>query len=233
MKTYLIIGASSGIGAALATILSAAGNKVIGTYNNTTTYNTELPNLEMHHYDATKSDPLNINIEALDGLVYCPGAINLKPFARTKPEDFIADYELQVVGAIKVIQQFLPVLKKGVNPSILLFSTVASGHGFPFHAIVASSKGAIEGLAKSLAAELSPTVRVNCIAPSLTNTPLAKHLLGTDEKIQANANRHPMKAVGEASDIANMADFLLSDKAKWITGQIIAVDGGMSTLKIG
>jgi NAD(P)-dependent dehydrogenase (short-subunit alcohol dehydrogenase family) len=232
MKTYLIIGASSGIGKSLAQKLQMLGNKVLGTYN-VTPPDIGLDTVEMFHYDATKSEPLNAEIDILDGLIYCPGAINLKPFARTKPEDFINDFELQVVGAIKVIQQYLPALKKGNSPSILLFSTVASGHGFPFHSIVASSKGAIEGLTKSLAAELSPTIRVNCIAPSLTNTPLAKHLLGTDEKIQNNANRHPMKAIGEPEDIANMAEFLLSEKAKWITGQIMAVDGGISTLKIG
>lgn len=231
MKTYLIIGASSGIGKALAISLAAEGHKVIGTYN-TTEPDSELSNITMQQYNVLDNEPFNLQMEAIDGLVYCPGAINLKPFARTKADEYLQDYRLQVVGAVNIIQQVLPVLKKGVNPSIVLFSTVAVGHGFAFHSIVSASKGAVEGLTKSLAAELSPTIRVNCIAPSLTNTPLAKHLLGTDEKLQANAARHPMKAIGEATDIAEMAKFLLSEKAKWITGQIIAVDGGMSSLKV-
>jgi NAD(P)-dependent dehydrogenase (short-subunit alcohol dehydrogenase family) len=231
MKTYLIIGASSGIGKALAINLAEEGHKVIGTYNSTEP-DLSLHKVEMLKYNVLDNELLKLNIDSIDGLVYCPGAINLKPFARTKPEDYLQDFQLQVIGAIKIIQQFLPVLKKSINPSILLFSTVAVGHGFAFHSIVSASKGAVEGLTKSLAAELSPTIRINCIAPSLTNTPLAKHLLGTDEKLQANASRHPMKAIGEPEDIAAMAQFLLSEKAKWITGQIIAVDGGMSTLKV-
>ncbi len=230
MKTFLIIGASSGIGKAISTSLAKDGHRVIGTYN--TTEPTDASTIEMHKYNATETENLLLDIEQLDGLVYCPGAINLKPFARTKPEDYIKDFDLQVVGAVKIIQQYLPQLKKGNFPSIVLFSTVAVGSGFAFHSIVSASKGAIEGLTKSLAAELSPTIRVNCIAPSLTNTPLAKHLLGTEEKILANANRHPLKAIGTPEDIASMAEFLLGEKSKWITGQIISIDGGMSTLKV-
>jgi NAD(P)-dependent dehydrogenase (short-subunit alcohol dehydrogenase family) len=231
MKNYLIIGASTGIGLALAKNLQANGAKVYGTYN-ATEPSTELTGIEMIHYNVLESSPLNLNLTQLDGLVYCPGAINLKPFTRTKIEDFSQDFDLQVLGGIRVIQQFLPLLKNSPDASIILFSTVAVGHGYPFHSIVSVSKGAIEGLTKALAAELSPTVRVNCIAPSLTNTPLAKHLLNTEEKVLANANRHPLKKIGQPEDSAAMAEFLLSDKAKWITGQVIAVDGGISTLKI-
>ncbi len=125
----------------------------------------------------------------------------------------------------------LPRLKKVENSSIVLFSTVAVQTGLPFHTQVAASKGAIEGLTKALAAELAPKVRVNCIAPSLTNTPLAASLLNTDQKVEANAQRHPLKRIGSTEDIANMAMFLLSDKASWITGQILHVDGGMSSIK--
>jgi NAD(P)-dependent dehydrogenase (short-subunit alcohol dehydrogenase family) len=138
---------------------------------------------------------------------------------------------LQVVAAIKIIQAVLPRLKKAGNASIILFSTVAAQNGLPFHSQVAASKGAIEGLTKALAAEFAPAIRINCIAPSLTDTPLAAGLLNTDQKREANALRHPLKKIGSADDIANMAAFLMSDKAGWITGQIIHVDGGMSTIK--
>ena len=125
----------------------------------------------------------------------------------------------------------LPRLKKSGNASIVLFSTVAVQSGLPFHTQVAASKGALEGLTKALAAELAPTIRVNCIAPSLTDTPLAASLLNTEQKKEAIALRHPLKRIGTAGDIANMASFLLSPKASWITGQILHVDGGMSSLK--
>jgi NAD(P)-dependent dehydrogenase (short-subunit alcohol dehydrogenase family) len=165
-------------------------------------------------------------------LPYCPGSINLRPFERIKPIDFEIDYKLQVIGAIKIIQAVLPKLKKAENASIVLFSTVAVQSGFPFHTQVAASKGAIEGLTKALAAEYAPKIRVNCIAPSLTDTPLAANLLNNDQKKEANAARHPLKRIGAAEDIAHIAAFLLSEKASWITGQIMHVDGGMSSLKI-
>jgi NAD(P)-dependent dehydrogenase (short-subunit alcohol dehydrogenase family) len=156
----------------------------------------------------------------------------LKPFERLKPTDFAADYELQVLGAIKVVQANMARLKKAELASVLLFSTVAVQNGLSFHSQVSASKGAIEGLTKALAAEFAPRIRVNCIAPSLTNTPLAAGLLNSDMKKEANAQRHPMKRIGEVEDIASMAVFLLSDKASWITGQVFNVDGGMSTLKV-
>lgn len=231
MKNYLIIGASSGIGKATAQILANQGANVIGTYNNTTPEN--MNNVTYHQLNVT-DEVLDLNFvpDTLDGIVYCPGSINLLPFARIKPEDFVNDFNLQVVGAIKVIQNCIKILKKGNSPSIVFFSTVAVQHGFNFHSQVATSKGAIEGLTKSLAAELSPTIRVNCIAPSITQTPLAGKLLSSDAKIEANAQRHPLKKIGQATDIAEMVNFLLSEKSGWITGQVLSVDGGMSTLKI-
>ncbi|MGY5351487.1 SDR family NAD(P)-dependent oxidoreductase [Wenyingzhuangia sp. IMCC45533] len=231
MSTYLIIGASSGIGKSTAEALAKQGHQVIGTYYKTNVENFE--NVDYHQLNVL-DDELNLSAlpDALDGIVYCPGSINLLPFARIKPEDFLSDYNLQVIGAIKVIQACVKKLKKGVNPSIVMFSTVAVQNGFNFHSQVAASKGAVEGLTKSLAAELSPTIRVNCVAPSITNTPLAGKLLGNDAKIEANAQRHPLKKIGDPKDIANMVSFLLSNNASWITGQIIHVDGGMSTLKI-
>lgn len=231
MATYLIIGASSGIGKATATLLAQQGHKVIGTYN--TTAPPQISNVDFHQLNILDNN-LNLHFipETLDGIVYCPGSINLLPFALIKPQDFLEDYNLQVIGAIKVIQACLPNLKKGEQPSIVLFSTVAVQHGFKFHTQVSSSKGAIEGLTKSLAAELSPTIRVNCIAPSITNTPLASKLLANDVKIKANAMRHPLKKIGTPEDLAHMVQFLTSEKSSWITGQIMGVDGGMSTLKI-
>jgi NAD(P)-dependent dehydrogenase (short-subunit alcohol dehydrogenase family) len=232
MGNYLIIGASSGIGKALAGKLSAAGNKVFGTYY-THEISSENPLIEYHPYNVLdeNSQP-DFLPEELSGVVYCPGSIHLRPFERIKPADFIADYQLQVIGAIKTIQSVVSRLKKNENAAIVLFSTVAVNMGFPFHAQVAASKGAIEGLTKALAAEYAPKIRVNCIAPSLTDTPLAASLLNTEQKRQLNAERHPLKRIGTADDSAAMAEFLLSPEASWISGQIIRVDGGVSTLKI-
>lgn len=168
----------------------------------------------------------------IDGLVYCPGSIHLRPFERIKPSDFTADYELQVVGAIKVIQAVLPYLKRSDKASIVLFSTLAVQTGLPFHTQVSASKGAIEGLCRALAAEFAPKIRVNCIAPSLTDTPLANSLLNTEQKREANALRHPLKRIGTSEDIANLTEFLLTEKSSWITGQIHAIDGGLSVLKV-
>jgi NAD(P)-dependent dehydrogenase (short-subunit alcohol dehydrogenase family) len=156
----------------------------------------------------------------------------LRPFARIQPADFTQDFNLQVGGAIKVIQASLPALKLSGNASVILFSTIAVQMGLNFHTQVAVSKGAIEGLTKALSAELAPTIRVNCIAPSLTNTPLAASLLNTEQKVEANALRHPLKRVGTVNDISEMSCFLLSHKSSWITGQVMHVDGGMSAIKL-
>jgi NAD(P)-dependent dehydrogenase (short-subunit alcohol dehydrogenase family) len=232
MSNYFIIGASSGIGKKLAEQLSQSGHQVFGTYHKN----------EIHsHHPLIQFHPLNVLDETflldflpetLAGVVYCPGSINLRPFERIKPTDFINDYNLQVVGAIKTIQAVASKLKTSENASIILFSTVAVQTGLAFHSQVSSSKGAIEGLTKALAAEYAPKIRVNCIAPSLTDTPLAASLLNTDQKREANAQRHPLKRIGTTDDIVHMIEFLLSPKAGWITGQIMHVDGGISTLKI-
>jgi NAD(P)-dependent dehydrogenase (short-subunit alcohol dehydrogenase family) len=232
MSTYLIIGASSGIGKKLAEQLADSGHKVYATY---------FKNKPESNHGSTEYQYLNVldeNItpdflpDTLDGLVYCPGSINLRPFERIKPADFVADFNLQVTGAIKLIQAALPRLKKAENASIVLFSTVAVRTGFPFHTQVSASKGAIEGLTRALAAEYAPKIRVNCIAPSLTDTPLAASMLNTDQKREANALRHPLKKTGTPGNIADMAEFLLSEKGNWISGQIFHVDGGMSALKV-
>ncbi len=231
MRNNLIIGASSGIGKALAELLVGKGEKVFGTYSSTEV--DQFGNgVQYFHHDVLNAEDIYVGVESLDGLVYCPGSINLKPFHRIKPQDFVNDFELQVIGGIKIVQKLLPKLKASENASIVFFSTIAVQQGFNFHTQVATSKGAIEGLAKALAAELAPSVRVNVIAPSLTNTPLASKLLSSEEKIEANSKRHPLKRVGEAKDIAEAAAFLLSEKSSWMTGQIIHIDGGLSTLKI-
>lgn len=227
MKNYLIIGASSGIGRQLALQLSTH-HAVMGTYY---MHETSHPSIAYQYFDALGNETLQNIPEVLDGVAYCPGSIRLKPFSRLKEQDFIDDYKLQVGGAVKVVQQCLPALKKADNPSVVLFSTVAVQTGFNFHSLVSSSKGAIEGLTKALAAEFAPKIRVNCIAPSITQTTLAANLLSSDEKIKANAERHPLKRIGQPGDIANLAEFLMTDQSNWITGQIVHIDGGMSAIK--
>lgn len=231
MLNYLVIGASSGIGKEIATQLAEAGNNVTATFNRNTPESAQ-PNIQFHHLNVLDEViSLDFLPEQVDGVVYCPGSINLKPFERIKPEEFEIDYKLQVTGFIKILQFVLPRLKKSTNASIVLFSTVAVQTGFTFHSQVSASKGAIEGLTKALAAEFAPKIRVNCIAPSLTNTPLAGSLINNEQKLEANSLRHPLKRIGQTNDVANMATFLLSDKASWITAQIMHVDGGISSLK--
>ncbi len=231
MANYLVIGGSSGIGQQVVKQLASEGHQVYVTYNTHPIDNAH-PN--------TIAQPLNVLDESLnfdflpdtiDGLVYCPGAISLRPFARIPAADFMQDYNLQVVGAIKTIQAVLPKLKASNGASIVLFSTVAVQLGLNFHSQVAASKGAIEGLTRALSAELAPSIRVNCIAPSLTDTPLAANLLNSEQKMEANAQRHPLKRVGTVEDISEMACFLLSSKTSWITGQVLHVDGGMGNIK--
>ncbi|WP_026967182.1 SDR family NAD(P)-dependent oxidoreductase [Algoriphagus terrigena] len=231
MANILIIGASSGIGLSLSKKLIADRHRVFGTFNRTTLDSDGFAKIQQVNV-LDESLDLSLAPDELDGLVYCPGAVNLKPFARIKPTDFITDYQLQVLGAVKVIQACLPKLKNASSPSIVLFSTVAVQTGFNFHSLVASSKGAIEGLTRALAAEFAPKIRVNCIAPSITDTPLAGTLLSSEEKKAANAQRHPLKRIGSPDDLADLAEFLILEKSSWITGQVFHVDGGMSSLKL-
>ena len=229
MRNYLIIGASTGIGAA--TINELKGKAALyGTYNEH-----EIQNKEGSYkkFDVTESElETDWLPDVLDGLVYCPGSINLKPFHRFSDDDFMKDFELQVLGAVKVIRAVLPKLKKAEQASIVLFSTVAVANGFPFHSQVSTSKGALEGLTRALAAEYAPKIRVNCIAPSLVDTPLAGQLLNNEKKVEVNAQRHPLKRVGRPDDIAMAVEYLLSGKSSWVTGQVLKIDGGISSLKV-
>lgn len=232
MKNIVIIGCGQGIGNATAKLL-AQNNHIIGISK---TKNASLNQLsiQFHEMDITTGDLDTINFpEVVDGLVYAPGSINLKPFNRLSADDFKKDFEVNVLGAVKSIQKLLPNLKKSESASVVLYSSVAAKVGMPFHASVAASKSAVEGLVKSLAAELSmQKIRVNAIAPSLTDTALASSLLSTPEKREASSKRHPLQRIGTADEIAQLTAFLLSDEASWITGQIIGVDGGMGALKL-
>jgi NAD(P)-dependent dehydrogenase (short-subunit alcohol dehydrogenase family) len=231
MSNYLVIGASSGIGKQLALQLANSGHRVYATYCKNR-LSSEQENLHYHYLNVMDEElKLDFLPETISGLIYCPGSINLRPFERTNADDFAADYQLQVVGAVKTIQAVLPRLRKSGDAAIVLFSTVAVQTGLSFHAQVSASKGALEGLTRALAAELAPAIRVNCIAPSLTDTPLAASLLSSEQKREANAQRHPLKRIGTAEDIAEIAEFLVSGKAGWITGQILHVDGGFSSVR--
>ena len=171
-------------------------------------------------------------MDSADGLVYCPGSINLKPINRLSIEDFKNDFEINVIGAVKAIQTYLPALKKGNNPAIVLFSTVASKLGMPFHASVAASKSAVEGLTKSIGAELAPTVRINAIAPTVTDTELASKLLRNDSMIEKMTERHPLRKYLKPEEVADMAGFLLSEKAASLSGQVFEMDCGIVSFKI-
>lgn len=229
MANYLIVGGSSGIGRALVDHLLNDNHQV-------TVWARERRDLPtgviFHGVDVTQEDAVAKDLvpDSLDGLAYCPGSIDLKSFRSLKPEAFRAAFELNLVGAVRCLQAAERALKKGSDPAIVLFSTVAVRKGMPFHAAVASAKGAIEGLTRSLAAEYAPKIRVNAIAPSLTDTPLAEKLLSTEDKRQASAERHPLKKVGTAEEVAGLAAYLLSPAAGFITGQIIGQDGGMGSL---
>jgi 3-oxoacyl-[acyl-carrier protein] reductase len=230
MKNILLIGGSYGIGLAITKQLNEGNNVFVASRTNE-----GLSGLNVAHisFDAA-TDILDTSKlpTIIDGLVYCPGSINLRPFKALKVEAFETDLQINFISAVKVIQTVLPNLVASEQSSIVLFSSIAASMGMPFHTSVAAAKGAIEGFAKALAAEYAPKIRVNVIAPSLTDTPLADKFLNNDEKKEKSSLRHPLKRFGTVDDIAQMASFLISEKSSWISGQIFHVDGGMSTLLI-
>lgn len=227
MKTIVIVGGSKGIGNAILNTLISS-HKVI----NLSRTAPDLVHENLKHYQCDILIDELPDIETIDSLVYCPGSINLKPISRLTIDDFKNDFEINVLGAVKAIQKYLPILKTAKHPAILLFSTVASKLGMPFHASIATSKSGIEGLVKSLGAEFAPTIRINAIAPTITDTDLANKLLRNDKMIESITERHPLKKYLKPEEVAEMAAFLLSEKASSISGQIFEMDCGIVTFKI-
>ena len=228
MKNILLIGGSHGIGLSMVKELQETHNVFVASRTDEELQHENITHIK---FDVT-TDELDVSQlpEKLDGFVYCPGSINLKPFKMMSLDTIKDDMELNFFAMVKIVKEIISLMNEG--SSMVFFSTIAVGTGMPFHTSVAAAKGAIEGFAKSMAAEYAPKVRVNVIAPSLVDTPLAKRLLNNDKKREMMSERHPLKRVGNPEDIANAAVFLLSDKSTWMTGQIIGVDGGLSTLNI-
>jgi 3-oxoacyl-[acyl-carrier protein] reductase len=227
MKEIAIIGGSKGIGNAI--LLQQLDHNFV--YNiSRTRPDISHPNLVHFSVDILK-DVLP-EIENIDSLIYCPGSINLKPILSLSIDDFREDFEINVIGAVKVIQKYLPSLKRGKNPSIILFSTVAAKLGMPFHASIATAKSGIEGLVKSLGAELAPIIRINAIAPTITETSLSASILRNERMKENMMERHPMKKYLKVEEVAQMADYLISEKAGSISGQVFQMDYGLVTFRL-
>jgi 3-oxoacyl-[acyl-carrier protein] reductase len=227
MRNIVIIGGSKGIGSAIL-LQQLETNTVYNISRNAP--DISHPNL-IHYAVDILQDSLP-EIENIDTLIYCPGSINLKPIGNLSIDDFRNDFEINVIGAVKTIQKYLPVLKKGTNPSIILFSTVAAKLGMPFHASIATAKAGVEGLVKSLGAELASVVRINAIAPTITETSLSSGILRNDRMKENMVERHPMKGYLKPEEVASMANYLISDHAKSISGQVFEMDYGIVSFKI-
>ncbi|WP_136483000.1 SDR family NAD(P)-dependent oxidoreductase [Cognatitamlana onchidii] len=226
MNTIVIIGGSKGIGHAIL-------KNHVDTFKviNISRTSPGFTHANLIHYNCDVLNDDLPEIEALDHLIYCPGSINLKPISRLNIDDFKNDFEINVLGAVKVIQHYLPQLKQGTNPSILLFSTVAAKLGMPFHASIAVAKSGIEGLVKSLGAELAPLIKVNAIAPTVTDTNLASKLLRNEKMIENIKQRHPLKKFLSPNEVAEMAKFIISNTTS-MSGQIFEMDCGIVSFKI-
>ena len=231
MSKYLVTGGSSGTGLQVVKDLISEENEVWAASRSQGGLS-EVSGVRWQSYDVTdKEAELTDLPEVLDGLVYAPGIINLKPFHMIREQVFRDEMEVNFFGAVRVIQKVLDKLKKSENAAIVLFSTVAVQTGMPFHASIAAGKGAIEGLTRSLAAEFAPKIRVNAIALSLIDTPLAERLLNNEKKRETSAERHPLARVGATQDSSEATRYLLSPKSSWVSGQILQVDGGMSAVR--
>lgn len=227
-KNILVVGGNSGIGLATAKLLQSQGHRLTAAARRPESL-AQL-GIPSQPFEATGEVTLELP-ETLDGLIYFPGSISLKPFHRLNGEDFLRDFQVNCLGAAKAIQAALPALKQAESASVVLFSTVAVAQGMAFHASIAAAKGAVEGLTRSLAAELAPRIRVNAIAPSLTDTPLAESLLNSEAKQEAAAKRHPLQQVGKPEDVAELVGFLMSDASRFMSGQILRPDGGLSSVR--
>ncbi|MFM2369228.1 MAG: hypothetical protein RL619_1528 [Bacteroidota bacterium] len=227
MKNIVIIGGSKGIGSAIL-LQQLETNMIYNISRNAP----DIAHPNLKHFSADVMQDSLPEIETIDTLIYCPGSINLKPIGSLSIDDFRIDFEINVIGAVKAIQKYLPVLKKGTNPSIVLFSTVAAKLGMPFHASIATAKAGVEGLVKSLGAELASVVRINAIAPTITETSLSAGILRNDRMKENMVERHPMKGYLKPEEVASMADFLISENAKSISGQVFEMDYGIVTFKI-
>ncbi|MFI1770548.1 SDR family NAD(P)-dependent oxidoreductase [Thalassobellus citreus] len=227
MKTIIVVGGSKGIGNAILNKLLKY-SKVI----NISRTIPEFKHANLIHFSCDITKDKLPDIETADSLIYCPGSINLKPISRLSIDDFKNDFEINVLGAVKSIQKYLPILKNGDHPAILLFSTVATQLGMPFHASIATAKSGVEGLVKSLGAELAPTIRINAIAPTVTNTDLASKLLRNDKMIENITERHPLKKFLNPEEVAEMAEFLISKKSASLSGQIFKMDCGIVSFKL-
>lgn len=226
-KNIVIIGGNSGIGGALAQLLAPTVNLFLLSRNPVSTEGVVTIASDVVNGDL----PTDELPDEIHGLVYCPGSINLRPFKGLKREAFVSDFEINVLGAVKTLQALEKRMMAAGHAAVVLFSTVAVQTGMPFHASVAAAKGAVEGLTRSLAAEWAPKIRVNAIAPSLVDTPLAEKFLNNEAKVEKASERHPLKRVGTSEEIAALASFLLSENSSWVSGQVWTVDGGMGSLK--
>lgn len=227
MKKILIVGASRGIGNAI--LSEQLQNSIV--YN----LSRRAPEIIHHnliHYPVDILNDALPEIDHIDSLIYCPGSITLKPIQNLQIEDFRNDFEINVIGAVRVIQKYLPLLKKGKNPSIVLFSTVAAKLGMPFHSSIAASKSAVEGLVKSLGAELAGQVRINAVAPTITETTLSASILRNDRMKENMKERHPMKNYLQPQEAAQMVDYLISERAGSISGQVFVMDYGLVSFKL-
>ena len=227
MKNIVIVGGSKGIGSAI--LLQQLETNIV---HNISRSAPEISHPNLKHYTVDVQQDTLPEIENIDVLIHCPGTINLKPIGSLSIDDFRNDFEINVIGAVKSIQKYLPALKKGTNPSIVLFSTVAAKLGMPFHASIATAKAGIEGLVKSLGAELASVVRVNAIAPTITETTLSVGILRNDRMKENMMERHPMKNYLKPEEVASMADYLISENAKSISGQVFQMDYGIVSFKI-